>query len=72
MSNNNSDFYLGNTSLPTQSAEFEWTPKMVRDLKKCTKNILTFAENFFYIVNLDRGKDKISLYKYQKMLMSFF
>ena len=71
MSNNsyNKDLYLGNANLPTESAEFEWTPKMVNDLKKSRKNILHFAEHFFYIVNLDRGKDKISLYKYQKRIL---
>ena len=66
---NNKDLYLGNKNLPTESAEFEWTPKMVNDLKKSRRNILYFAENFFYIVNLDRGKDKIELYKYQKRIL---
>ena len=68
MSNNpqSKDLYLGNVHLPADSAEFEWTPKMVNDLKKSRKNILYFAEKFFYIVNLDRGRDRISLYKYQK------
>ena len=46
-------FYLGNKNLPRPDQEFEWTPKMVRDLKKCRQNILYFAENYFYIVNLD-------------------
>jgi hypothetical protein len=69
MNSNNRDFYLGNKNLPTQHAEFEWTPKMLRDLKKCTRNILYFAEHFFYIVNLDRGKDRINLYKYQKRIL---
>ncbi len=63
------DLYLGNKNLPTENAEFEWTPKMVNDLKKSRRNILHFAERFFYIVNLDRGKDKISLYKYQKRIL---
>ncbi len=71
MSNNtqSKDLYLGNAHLPAESAEFEWTPKMVSDLKKSRKNILYFAERFFYIVNLDRGRDKISLYKYQKRIL---
>jgi hypothetical protein len=62
-------FYLGNKSLPRQGAEFEWTPEMVAVLKKCKKNILYFAENYFYIVNLDRGKEKIKLYKCQKRVL---
>ena len=50
--------YLGNRNLPTANAEFEWTEKMVADLKKCKRNLLYFAENFFTIVNLDRGREK--------------
>ena len=62
-------FYLGNKSLPKPETEFEWTPKMVSDLKKTKRNILFFAENFFYIVNLDRGKEKIALFKCQKRVL---
>ena len=40
-------YYLGNKNLPRAGVEFEWTPEMINDLKKCKKNILFFAENFF-------------------------
>ena len=62
-------FYLGNKKLPRPNAEFEWTPEMVRHLKKAKKNILYFAENFFYIVNLDRGKEKIKMFPCQKRVL---
>ena len=62
-------YYLGNSSLPTANMEFEWTPKMVRELKKSKQNILYFAENFFYIVNLDKGKMRIPLYASQKRVL---
>ena len=62
-------FYLGNKNLPTPDAKFEWTSAMVSELKKCSKNILHFAENYFYIVNLDRGKEKIKLHTYQKRIL---
>jgi hypothetical protein len=62
-------YYLGNKSLPSANMEFEWTPKMVRELKKAKQNILYFAENFFYIVNLDKGKMKIPLYASQKRVL---
>jgi hypothetical protein len=61
--------YLGNKHLPTDRAEFEWTPEMVANLKKCKKNLLYFAENHFTIVNLDRGKEKIQLFKCQKTVL---
>ena len=62
-------YYLGNKDLPNANMEFEWTPEMVRTLKKAKQNILYFAENFFYIVNLDRGKIKIELYPCQKRVL---
>lgn len=61
--------YMGNKNLPTDRAEFEWTPTMVASLKKCKKNLLHFAENHFTIVNLDRGKEKISLFPCQKKVL---
>lgn len=61
--------YMGNKNLPTGKAEFEWTSKMVADLKKCQKNLLYFAENFFTIINLDRGREKITLFKCQKKVL---
>ena len=49
--------------------EFEWTPEMVKQLKKAKMNILHFAETYFHIVNLDIGKTKISLYPCQKRVL---
>lgn len=67
----NKQFYLGNKNLPSPNAEFDYAsnPQWVKDIEKCRKNILYFAENFFYIVNLDRGKEKIQLYNYQKKIL---
>ncbi len=64
-------FYLGNESLPTPEAKFDYAshPEWVEDLKKCKKNILYFAENFFYITNLDEGKIKIKLRPFQKRIL---
>tara|TARA_R100000808_G_C2155553_1_gene168644 strand:- start:41399 stop:43177 length:1779 start_codon:yes stop_codon:yes gene_type:complete len=62
-------YYLGNKNLPRPDAEFEWTPEMINELKKSKRNILYFAENFFYIVNLDRGRERIGLYKCQKRVL---
>jgi len=62
-------FYLGNKDLPVPNMEFTWTPEMVKSLKKARQNILHFAENFFHIVNLDRGRMLIALYSYQKRVL---
>ena len=57
---------MGNKNLPNVNWKGEYTKQQVKDLKKASSNILYFAENFFHIVNLDRGKEKIALYKPQK------
>jgi len=61
-----SQYYRGDKNVPKEDAQFEWTPKMVKEIKKCKEDIIHFAEEHFYIVNLDRGKEKIDLYKAQK------
>ena len=62
-------YYLGNERLPTTNTKFEYTPDMINELKKCKKNLLHFAENYFFIINLDRGKEKIKLYSCQKRVL---
>ncbi len=65
------EYYLGNEQLPTPDATFDYAdhPEWVIDIEKCRKNILYFAENFFYITNLDRGKIKIELHPFQKRIL---
>ena len=66
---NTRDFYLGNPNLPTDKTLYEWTPKMVAELKKSKKDLLYFAETFFHIINLDTGRQKIKLHKCQKRVL---
>lgn len=61
-------FYLGNKNLPVPETEFQWTQEMVEDLERARKSILHFSR-FFYIVNLDEGKQAIKLYPYQKRIL---
>jgi hypothetical protein len=65
----NKQMYLNNPNLPTVNSEFEYTPKMIADLEKCSKNILYFAENYFTIISLDEGKQKIELHLCQKRVL---
>jgi hypothetical protein len=58
--------YLRNKRLPRPDAQFNWTPEMVAEMKKCTNDIHYFAENYFHIVTSDDGKQKIDLYPAQK------
>lgn len=59
-------YYRGSKNVPVAGAEYEFTADMVIDLQKCKEDIIYFAENFFYIVTLDNGKQKIKLYEAQK------
>lgn len=58
--------YLNNPNLPSIDAQFEYTPKMVAEIRKCSTNVLHFAENHFQIINVDEGRQKITLHPYQK------
>ena len=61
--------YLNNPNLPATDSEFEYTPEMVKDITKCSLNILFFAESFFNIVSLDEGKQTIDLHLCQKRVL---
>ena len=64
-----STYYLNNPALPTEHSQFEWTPEMMLELRKTKKDITYFAEKYFNIVNLDRGKELIKLYRPQKRIL---
>ena len=69
MDNDDLDYdqtYLRNKRLPRADAQFQWTPEMIAEVKKCKDDIMYFAEKYFYIVTLDEGKQKIDLYPAQK------
>lgn len=63
------EFYMNNPSLPAKGVKHRYTPEMVNNIKKAKKNILFFAENFFHILNLDEGKQKIKLHSFQKRVL---
>ena len=63
------DIYLGNPNLPSAKAKFDYTPEMMKEIDKCSKNILHFAENHFFITTIDEGKRKIALHRPQKRIL---
>lgn len=64
-----SQYYRGDKKIPKVDAQFEWTPAMVNELKKCRDDIIYFAEKYFTITHIDRGKEKIDLYPKQKQAL---
>ena len=52
--------------MPAVGAQYEYTPEQVKETVKCRENILHFAEGYFFIINLDEGRQKIKLHPFQK------
>lgn len=63
------EHYLGNPNLPTGNTSFEYTPEMVKEIEKSSKDIVHFASNYFYIISLDEGRTCIELHKCQKRVL---
>jgi len=63
--------YMGNANLPAPGSSYDYSnnPEWVAEIKKCKKSLLHFAENHFFIINIDDGRQKIELRKYQKRLL---
>ena len=62
-------YYRGSKNVPIAGAAYEFTPDMIEEITKSYNDITYFAENFFYIVQLDHGKQKIQLYEAQKKVL---
>ena len=62
-------YYRGSKHVPVAGAQYEFTSDMVEELRKCKNSVVYFAESFFYIVSLDRGKEKIKLYDAQRRML---
>lgn len=58
--------YLGNQNLKGKNAQIEFTPEMIREYVKCSKDAIYFAEKHIKIVHVDHGLIPIKLYDYQK------
>jgi hypothetical protein len=65
-------YYRGSKHVPVAGAQYEFTADMITELRRCKEDIIYFAENFFYIVSLDRGKETIKLYEAQKRVLRSF
>ena len=61
-------FLNNNPNLPVD-VEFEWTEELLLEYKKAMDDVLYFASNFFYIINVDDGKIKIKLHDAQKRIV---
>jgi len=65
-------YYMGDPNLPSLGAEFEYTPEMIKEITKCKNDVLHFAAKYFYIIDPDKGRSIIDLYKFQKRILKAF
>lgn len=63
------NYYRDNPFLPSKNTVIAYTEDMVKEIARCKKDIIYFAQNYFTIVNLDRGKEIVKLYQVQKKIL---
>lgn len=62
--------YNGNPNLKRERVEIEWTPEMVQEYLRCSKDPIYFAETYMKIIHVDRGLVPFELYDYQKKMIT--
>lgn len=62
--------YLGNPKLKRVNMSMQLTEDQVREYVKCAQNPEYFIENYVKIITLDKGFIQISLYPFQKNVVS--
>ena len=64
--------YNGNTNLRGPNQKITMSKQRIAEYIRCKEDILYFAENYFHIVDIDKGKHKIKLREYQKRMVKAF
>lgn len=67
--NGNPIFFEGNENLKKCGAILPLEEFHINEIIKCSQDIFYFAENYFYILNLDEGMIKIKLRDYQREMI---
>jgi len=64
--------YNGDVTLRGPDQKVSMTKQRMEKYIRCKEDIIYFAENYFYIVDIDKGKHKIQLREYQKRMLKAF
>ncbi len=64
--------FNGNPNLRKAGEHIDFNQEMVNEVIKCSQDIIYFAEKYFYIIHPDRGKEKITLYEWQKKILKAY
>jgi hypothetical protein len=60
------DVYRANPLLKKAYVEIDWTPELVKEYVKCSKNIVYFIRTYCKIISLDEGLVSFDLYDFQE------
>nr|QMP83650.1 MAG: hypothetical protein [Caudoviricetes sp.] len=72
MDNNVDQAYRANPLLKKCGVKHEFTQEQIEEYLKCRESPVYFTENYFKIVNLDKGLINIELYDYQKEILELY
>jgi len=61
--------YMGNNALRKAGEQVEYNDELIQEYIKCKEDIIYFAEKYFSIVSIDKGKHLIKLYDFQKKIL---
>lgn len=64
--------YKGNINLKKSNQDINWTPELVSEYIKCSKDPIYFIETYMKIINVDKGLINFKLYDYQKEMITNF
>ena len=66
---NNFKSYLGNPNLKKSGVNVNWTPKMIKEYRKCAVDPLYFAKKYVKIINVNDGLVNFNPYDYQSKMI---
>ena len=69
---NNLKSYNGNSLIKKAGQEIDWTPHMVKEYIKCSKDPIYFTEKYMKIININEGLVNFKLYDYQKDMINAY
>lgn len=67
-----SQTYSGNPQLKKAYVNIEWTPELLDEYVKCSKDPVYFAKKYIKIISVDKGVVPFNLYKFQEKLIKTF
>ena len=64
--------FQGNRKLRAADEQINYSKEMIDEYIRCKEDIIYFAEQYFYITTIDKGKIKIPLWDFQKKALKAF